>query len=84
MMKKLLFCIIFQWALIAIAQYPITSINITMPANPPANTSDWATALPPVMITAQAQMRNGQVPGDRKSTRLNSSHLARSRMPSSA
>ena len=46
------------------AQYPITSINITMPANPPANTSDWATAMPPVMITAQAQMRNGQVPGD--------------------
>lgn len=45
-------------------QYPITSINITMPASPPANTADWGTAMPPVMITAQSQLRNGQVNGD--------------------
>ena len=42
--------------LVGYAQYPITSINITMPANPPANTVDWATALPPVMISLNAAL----------------------------
>ncbi len=41
-----------------------------MPANPPANIADWATVMPPVMITAQAQMRNGQVPGDVQESKI--------------
>ena len=65
-MKRLLFLLFTMLTLAGYAQYPITSINITMPANPPANTSDWAKAMPPVMITAQAQMRNGQIPGKKK------------------
>ena len=69
-MKKLLFCLIFQSWIMAIAQYPITSINITMPANPAANTADWTTVMPPVMITAQAQMRNGRVPEELQECRI--------------
>ncbi len=45
----------------ATAQNQINPITITLPANPPANTAEWATALPPVMILAQAKMQNGQV-----------------------
>ena len=44
-------------------------------------------ASPEVMtssITAPLERQFGQMPGDRKSTRLNSSHVTTSRMPSSA
>ena len=64
-MKRLLtLLLIFSVLLGHAQQYPITSINITMPASPPANTADWGTGMPPVMITAQSQLRNGQMNGD--------------------
>ena len=69
-MKKLLFCLIFQFSLLAMAQYPISSINITMPPSPAASTAAWVTVMPPVMITAQAPPRNGQVPGDVQESRI--------------
>lgn len=37
-------------------QNMISSITISMPPTVPANTNDWATALPPVSITAQAKL----------------------------
>ena len=62
-MKQLLFLLFTMLTMAGYAQYPITGINSTMPANPPANTYNRAKAMPPVMITAQAQMRNGHIPG---------------------
>ena len=69
-MKRLLFLLFTLTTLVGYAQYPISSINITMPANPPANISNWGGVVPPVMITAQAQMRQGQVPGDVQESRI--------------
>ncbi|MBK8785444.1 MAG: hypothetical protein IPN43_02840 [Chitinophagaceae bacterium] len=40
----------------------ISPINISLPANLPANTTNWATAMPPVMIMAQGKQQNGQLP----------------------
>ncbi len=45
------------------AQNLVSPITINLPANPPANTADWATAVPPVMILAQTKLVNGQVNG---------------------
>ena len=61
-MKRILLLLFTLVTMAGYAQYPITSISINLPANPPANTADWAAAMPPVMITAQAQLRNGKVP----------------------
>ncbi len=41
----------------------ISPITINLPANPPANTAEWATTLPPVMILAQTKLVNGQING---------------------
>ena len=69
-MKHLLNLLLVLAVFSAHAQYPISSINISLPSNLPANTADWAAAMPPVMITAQAQMRNGQVPGNVAESRI--------------
>ena len=69
-MKHLLNLLLVFAAFSAHAQYPISSINISMPAQPSANTADWATSTPPLMITAQAQLRNGQVPGNAVESRI--------------
>ncbi|MEP7237452.1 MAG: hypothetical protein ABI685_06300 [Ferruginibacter sp.] len=69
-MKRILFLLLSLTTLAGYAQYPISSINITMPANPAANTANWYPVMPPVMITAQAQMRQGQVPGDVQESRI--------------
>jgi hypothetical protein len=63
----LLGCLISFWAG---AQNLITPINIALPTNPPANTADWATALPPVMILAQTKLVNGQVNGMVQESRI--------------
>jgi hypothetical protein len=47
----------------ATAQNLISPITINLPANPPANTADWATMVPPVMILAQTKLVNGQLNG---------------------
>ncbi|MBK8611383.1 MAG: hypothetical protein IPL84_15950 [Chitinophagaceae bacterium] len=60
-MKKLLFFIINFCFVAAMGQNLIAPIIISLPANPPANTADWATAMPPVMINAQTKMPNGQI-----------------------
>ena len=56
----LLSCIV---SLYASAQNLISPITISLPANPPANTAEWATTLPPVMILAQTKLINGQING---------------------
>lgn len=61
-MKKLLLLIISFGILAAKAQNLIAPVTISVPANPPANISAWATQMPPFMITAQSKLRNGQVP----------------------
>ncbi|MBP6430680.1 MAG: hypothetical protein KA319_02855 [Ferruginibacter sp.] len=48
----------------------ISPITINLPNNPPANTANWATALPPVMILAQTKLQNGQVNGNVQETRI--------------
>lgn len=61
-MKKMFwfFLLIFNVQLSA-QTYPITSINISIPVNPDANTSKWATVSSLIMITANARMVNGKV-----------------------
>ena len=48
-----------------------------------ATSVGWARGVYPTRATAQAALDDGALL-DRKSTRLNSSHITRSRMPSSA
>ena len=66
-------------------------VNNFHPANHGAEVSAVAHATPPgpghgaiVSAVARGEAGSGSTSGDRKSTRLNSSHLAVSRMPSSA
>lgn len=61
-MKKLLLLFISFWVWVSQAQNLIAPVSISLPASPSANTADWGTQLPPVMITAQSKLRNGQVP----------------------
>jgi len=62
-MKKILLLLISCYSMVALGQNLINPITITLPANPPANTADWATAMPPVMVVAQTKMQNGQING---------------------
>jgi hypothetical protein len=61
--KQMLLAIICFISICASAQTLISPITINLPANPPANTAEWATALPPAMILAQTKLVNGQVNG---------------------
>lgn len=61
-MKKILILLFSCINIAAAGQNLISPITITLPANPPANTADWATAMPPVMITASAKLQNGRIP----------------------
>jgi hypothetical protein len=63
-MKYFLSFLLMAFATITFGQNLISPITITLPANPPANTADWASALPPVMIMAQTKMENGYINGD--------------------
>ncbi|MBL7701749.1 MAG: hypothetical protein JNM14_05835 [Ferruginibacter sp.] len=69
-MKKLLLFILNFCFVAAMGQNLIAPISITLPASPPANTAEWATAMPPVMIMAQTKLRNGQVPGEVVESRI--------------
>jgi hypothetical protein len=63
-MKLLIFLLVLCITNIVAAQsYPITNVTISLPTNPPANTANWATTLPPVMITAKGALQNGQLDG---------------------
>ncbi len=61
--KQLLLTIATFFSFLANGQNLITPITVNLPANPPANTADWASAVPPVMIIAQTKLQNGQVNG---------------------
>lgn len=43
--------------------YPVTSINISMPANPDANTTNWGAGTSLLTISATARTVNGRVDG---------------------
>jgi hypothetical protein len=60
-MKKLLFLILNFCFIAAMGQNLIRPITISLPPNPKANTADWATAIPPVMIMAQTRMDSGRI-----------------------
>lgn len=61
-MKKILLLLISCYSLLANGQNLVSPISITLPSNPPANTADWATAIPSLRIIAQAKTTpNGQV-----------------------
>jgi hypothetical protein len=61
--KQMLLAVSCFISFCASAQTLISPITINLPTNPPANTADWATAVPPVMILAQTKLANGQVNG---------------------
>jgi hypothetical protein len=69
-LKKLLFLLACTISFCATAQNLISPITINLPANPPANTAEWAATLPPVMILAQTKMVNGQVNGTVQESRI--------------
>jgi hypothetical protein len=60
-MKRILLSLITLYSVVCFGQKPISSINISLPAQPAANTAAWASAIPPLMITAQARLVNGRV-----------------------
>ena len=66
-MKKIFSLLITLCSLAAFGQYPVSSISITLPPNPAANTGDWAM---PFVITAQAKLLQGQVPGNLMESRI--------------
>jgi hypothetical protein len=64
MMKKtLLFLLIIAIVQAKAQTYPITSITISLPANPDANTANWGTGTSQFTITATTKVLNGRVDG---------------------
>ncbi len=61
-LKLLLFLLLLGQVKI-FSQNLITGVTITMPANVPANTSNWASTMPPILIAAKGAMQNGQLNG---------------------
>jgi hypothetical protein len=68
--KQTLLVVSCFFSFCATAQNLISPITINLPANPPANTAEWAATLPPVMILAQTKMVNGQVNGIVQESRI--------------
>ncbi len=66
-MKRILILLLVLCSLKTMAQYPVSSISITLPPQPKPNTGDWAM---PFIITAQAKLVNGQVPGNLVESRI--------------
>ena len=66
-MKRIFSLILALCSLTAMGQYPVSSINITLPAQPMPNTGDWPM---PFVITAQARLVQGQVPGNLVESRI--------------
>ncbi len=62
-MKQIFTFLLTVITLFASGQNLISPVSINLPANPPANTAEWATTLPPVMILAQTKLVNGQING---------------------
>jgi len=63
-MKNILTVLLMIISLQMFAQsYPITAINISLPANPDANTANWGTGISLLTITASSKGQNGRVDG---------------------
>ena len=63
-MKKVLTLLLLVIAVQLLGQtYPITSIIISLPANPGANTANWGSGTSLFTITANAKAANGRVDG---------------------
>ncbi|HSQ47514.1 MAG TPA: hypothetical protein VLM44_11430 [Lutibacter sp.] len=61
-MKKYLVLLLLAISFQGFAQTNlITGINISLPANPSGNISEWSKSMPPFMISAQTRMENGKV-----------------------
>ncbi|MES2276363.1 MAG: hypothetical protein V4592_10095 [Bacteroidota bacterium] len=61
-MKKLLTVVLVAFTMQLFAQTnPITAINITLPANPDANTANWGTGASMLTITANAKATAGRI-----------------------
>jgi len=61
-MKKFLAIVLVMVSMQVFAQtYPITGINITLPASPDANTANWGTGKSLFMISATAQSATGRI-----------------------
>lgn len=63
-MKHIFNLLLALCTLSVMGQYPISKIEITMPAQPSANTADWASGTEPFIIDAKANLVKGKVPGD--------------------
>ena len=63
-MKKILTFLMMVISMQMFAQnYPITGINITLPAIPDANTANWGTGTSLIVITANSKGQNGRIDG---------------------
>ncbi len=61
-MKKTILLFLLLIAIQGFTQnYPITGINITLPASPDANTANWGTGTSMLTITASTKAENGRV-----------------------
>ena len=61
-MKKIFWFFLLICSINLSAQnYPITSINISLPANPDANTARWGSSTSTLTITANARTVNGKI-----------------------
>lgn len=60
-MRKLCSLLFLLVALKLQAQYPITTINITLPANPDSRTANWGVGVNVFSINAMSKVVNGRV-----------------------
>lgn len=71
-MKKIISALALLISIHISAQYPITSINISLPANPDANTANWpvGTSVGTFTISALAKVNNGRIDNIVKDSRI--------------
>ena len=70
-MKKILTYLLMVISMQMFAQnYPITSINISLPATPDANTANWGTGTSLFVITANSKGQNGRIDGSVMESKL--------------
>jgi hypothetical protein len=60
-MKRILFSLITFCSVVCFGQYPITGINISMPAKPDANTANWGQGAIPFSISAQTKLDSNRI-----------------------